>query len=55
VERLLDDGSPLVRGMAVWALARLNLGRLEARAGRRGRETDSDVLAEWKLALVTSG
>jgi epoxyqueuosine reductase len=47
-EQLLDDGSPLVRGMAVWALSRLNHGRLKA---RREAENDSDVLAEWALAL----
>ena len=51
-EQLLDDVSPLVRGMAVWALARLDLGRLKVRAGRRGSETDSDVLAEWASALI---
>ena len=46
-ERLLDDASPLVRGMAVWALSRLEPARL---AARRAQETDSDVLAEWALA-----
>ncbi|KMO18291.1 4Fe-4S ferredoxin [Methylobacterium indicum] len=44
--RLLDDAAPLVRGMAVWALARL--GRLPP--GPPPGETDRDVLAEWDLA-----
>lgn len=48
-ERLLGDPSPLVRAMAVWALARLldaegfeALRRLHA-----GKESDVEVLAEW--------
>ncbi|MBZ6416637.1 MULTISPECIES: tRNA epoxyqueuosine(34) reductase QueG [Methylobacterium] len=44
--RLLDDASPLVRGMAVWALARL--GRLPP--GPAPDEHDPDVLAEWAAA-----
>nr|WP_288584000.1 tRNA epoxyqueuosine(34) reductase QueG [uncultured Methylobacterium sp.] len=44
--RLLDDASPLVRGMAVWALARL--GRLPP--GPAPGEHDPDVLAEWAAA-----
>ncbi len=46
-EVLLADASPLVRGMAVWALSILNPGLL---SGKRTTETDSDVLAEWALA-----
>jgi epoxyqueuosine reductase len=46
-ERLLDDPAPLVRGMAVWALARLTPERL---TDIPTAETDSDVLAEWALA-----
>jgi epoxyqueuosine reductase len=46
VENLLGDASPLVRGMAVWALSRLEPRRLTG----PGAETDSDVLAEWALA-----
>jgi epoxyqueuosine reductase len=48
-ERLLDDPSPVVRGAAVWALARL----LPAAAFSAIRDTrcrnegDPDVLAEW--------
>lgn len=44
---LLQDVSPLVRGMAVWALSRLAPARL---AGKGGGETDTHVLAEWALA-----
>ncbi len=50
IEPLLDDPSPLVRGMAVWALARL----LEAphferlKAARYPREGDAEVRAEWR-------
>jgi epoxyqueuosine reductase len=50
VERLLDDASPLVRAMAVWALSRL--AEPEAWAGakrtRISRETDVAVRAEWR-------
>jgi epoxyqueuosine reductase len=50
---LLDDGSPLVRGAAVWAFARLaDPQDLRAAAQpRRARETDADVLAEWEAEL----
>ncbi|WP_281041273.1 tRNA epoxyqueuosine(34) reductase QueG [Methylobacterium nonmethylotrophicum] len=44
--RLLSDASPLVRGMAVWALARL--GHLPP--APPPEERDPDVLAEWALA-----
>ncbi|HEX2885172.1 MAG TPA: HEAT repeat domain-containing protein, partial [Vineibacter terrae] len=48
VRRLLDDASPLVRGAAVWALARLSLATFAAeRAGRLPAEADADVRAEW--------
>jgi epoxyqueuosine reductase len=47
VGELLSDAAPLVRGMAVWALARLDPARLAH--GPRG-EADRDVLAEWALA-----
>jgi epoxyqueuosine reductase len=46
---LLDDASPLVRAMAVWALRRIlkesEIARL--RAHHEPRETDADVAAEW--------
>ncbi len=51
-EGLLNDASPLVRAMAVWALARL----ADARTLRRARkahladETDTDVRGEWAAA-----
>lgn len=49
---LLADPAPLVRGAAVWALARLDRGALAARAATgRAAETDPDVLAEWRMAL----
>ncbi len=49
----LDDEAPLVRGMAVWALARLAgpAALAEAARLRRPREPDMDVQAEWALAL----
>jgi epoxyqueuosine reductase len=50
--RRLDDVSPLVRAMAVWALARLlpaqEFGSL--RAQRSEREVDAAVRAEWDAA-----
>ena len=50
-ERLLDDASPLVRGAAVWALARLDPFRLKAiRTEHRARETNDLVLEEWSAA-----
>jgi epoxyqueuosine reductase len=49
---LLDDNSPLVRGMAVWALARLDAVRATQEAhGRAGREPDAHVCAEWNMVL----
>ena len=49
VEALLDDGSPLVRAMAVWALQQLASTEVwsEARARHSGREPDSAVQSEW--------
>jgi epoxyqueuosine reductase len=50
----LDHEAPLVRGMAVWALARLvplNAFAVEA-LSRRLTETDDDVRREWDLALT---
>jgi epoxyqueuosine reductase len=48
-ERLLDDASPLVRGAAVWALARLDKDRLCASAARkRVAEPDQAVAVEWR-------
>ena len=51
VERLLGDDSPLIRGVAVWALGRLDPGRLERCAvGRAAAESDPEVIAEWAAA-----
>jgi epoxyqueuosine reductase len=51
-ERLIDDAAALVRGAAVWALARLAPARLrELAAQRRRPEPDLDVEAEWAAAL----
>jgi epoxyqueuosine reductase len=50
-ESLLCDASPLVRGMAIWALSRLAQARLHTLGHLQMAETDSDVLAEWTLAL----
>jgi epoxyqueuosine reductase len=46
----LDDAAPLVRAMAVWALARLLAAPdFAALAGRRAAaETDPDVRSEWE-------
>jgi epoxyqueuosine reductase len=51
-ERLLDDPSPLVRGMAAWALSRLLPAEAWAalRAERLPREADPEVRAEWEEA-----
>ncbi|ARO22174.1 tRNA epoxyqueuosine(34) reductase QueG [Rhizobium sp. S9] len=50
---LADDASPVVRGMAVWALSRLMAaGEFSAFAAQRADESDDDVLNEWRLAGV---
>ena len=48
-EERLDDASPLVRAMAVWALSRLLPSDVFAarRARRASFESDPDVQAEW--------
>ncbi|MBS0278334.1 MAG: HEAT repeat domain-containing protein, partial [Proteobacteria bacterium] len=51
VEELLNDPSPLVRAMAVWALSRLAPERAKAMALTNvQRETDSSVREEWNRA-----
>ena len=48
VTDLLDDPAPVVRGAAVWALARLApMVWQHQRAGRLADETDDDVRGEW--------
>ncbi|HEX3674122.1 MAG TPA: tRNA epoxyqueuosine(34) reductase QueG [Rhizomicrobium sp.] len=49
-ERLLDDPSPLVRAMAVWALGRL-VTKTELAALRR-EDNDADVRQEWDTILA---
>lgn len=52
----LDDAAPLVRGAAVWALARLDPARAAAEAARRiAGEQDADVRAEWLCVGPVSG
>jgi epoxyqueuosine reductase len=49
VHALLDDPSPLVRGAAIWALARLDpAGWRLAAAARQVDEHDADVRQEWQ-------
>jgi epoxyqueuosine reductase len=46
--KLLDDASPLVRAMAVWALGRLDQAEfLKHKAARLGTEADEAVREEW--------
>lgn len=48
VRALLDDPAPVVRGAAIWALARLDrAGFMAERALRCAAEEDGDVIAEW--------
>jgi epoxyqueuosine reductase len=53
VVRLLDDASPMVRAMAVWALASIAPEeQVHSEATRRTPyEQDADVLQEWSEAL----
>ncbi|MDB5361822.1 MAG: hypothetical protein JWO51_3119 [Rhodospirillales bacterium] len=50
-EPLLSDASPLVRGMAVWALGRLAPTQLATLTTARTVEADEDVRREWDAAL----
>ena len=52
VRRRLDDASPLVRAMAVWALCRLadDAEMARTRHRRLAAETDPAVRAEWDVA-----
>lgn len=55
VERRLGDTSPLVRGAAVWALARLaSPERLRHHQERHADEPEAEVRAEWRAALEES-
>ena len=51
VEARLDDHSPLVRAMAVWALSKLAPEQFAAlREARSTAEPDQAVAAEWTVA-----
>jgi epoxyqueuosine reductase len=51
--RLLGDASPLVRGAAVWSLARLlPEADFAALAASRPDESDASVEEEWTVALA---
>ncbi len=50
IEALIDDVSPLVRAMAVWALGRVAPWRLADLRAQQQAESDPDVLAEWARA-----
>ena len=51
VAGLLEDPAPVVRGAAVWALARLDPQRFtREKAIRAARETEPDVAQEWDRA-----
>jgi epoxyqueuosine reductase len=47
VEARLDDASPLVRAMAVWALSRLAPDRFNALRARGAADPDAAVRGEW--------
>ncbi len=51
VSRLLNDGSGLVRGAAVWALNELAPDQLSAQRAVAQSEADADVKGEWAQAL----
>lgn len=55
--RLMPDPSPLVRAMAVWALAQLlPLDKFAALAEKHSAdEPDTDVRAEWQAGLASGG
>lgn len=54
VRALLDDASPLVRGMAVWALARLVPADVlqQEQTRRMPVEPDENVRAEWMMETL---
>ncbi len=52
-EERLGDRSPLVRAMAVWALAQLAPAAVAGLAARHAaHEQDAGVLAEWQEAMA---
>jgi epoxyqueuosine reductase len=51
--RLIDDVSPTVRGMAIWALSRLmTTGDFEKFAAERPDDPDDEVRDEWRAARM---
>ena len=50
-ERLLNDASPLVRGAAVWALAKLMPEKISQLSAKHN-DADKLVRDEWRLALA---
>jgi epoxyqueuosine reductase len=54
-EALVDDPSPLVRAMGVWALGRLDPARFGGLRDRAARESDPAVAAEWHMGLEPTG
>jgi len=53
VAPLLDDSAPVVRGAAIWALARLDPARFaDERDRRRTREEDATVREEWAFSAL---
>jgi epoxyqueuosine reductase len=50
-ERLLDDGSAVVRGAAVWALSRLLPREIFEALSQRHPDLDATVQEEWTAAL----
>jgi epoxyqueuosine reductase len=51
--RRLDDTSPLVRAMAVWALSRLMAPEaFRALAAAHREEGDEDVRREWAATMA---
>jgi epoxyqueuosine reductase len=53
--RLADDPSPVVRGMAAWALSRLmTAGEFRQFAAGRPADVDADVTAEYERAKAVS-
>ncbi len=56
VARLLGDAAPVVRGAAIWALARLDRDRwVLERAARAAGEADETVRGEWAAAIAAPG
>jgi epoxyqueuosine reductase len=53
VRKLLDDESPLVRGMAIWALARLDSACFSASAATRAADEPEPMVSnEWRLGGI---